>query len=124
MKLTHLFFALLVFLVAAATHAVSGDSGVGQFSMVNTSTTVPKQLTNVTMRVSSVTLIGKSSNQGAANAGSVFVGFSSTDGANVYEIASGTVHVFTPAPGRYLDLSTIYVDVANANDGLAIIWEN
>lgn len=121
MKTRHLLIALFALLITGAIYAANRTGG--QFSMVNSSTTVPKQLTNVTMYVRSVTFIGKSSNQGSANAASVFIGFSSTDGANVYEIQSGTIHVFTPPPGDSLNLADIYVDVVSANDGLAIIWE-
>lgn len=121
MKTKHLLVALTVLLLTTILYAANRTGG--QFCVVNTSTTVPKQLTNTTMYVRSVTFIGKPSNQGSANAGSVYIGFSSADGGNLYEITSGSVHTFTPPPGDSLNLAELYIDVASANDGLAIIWE-
>lgn len=95
-----------------------------QFSLVNASTTVPVQLTNNTaLMCNSFTIVGKSSAQGAVNAGSVFIGTSGTDGANCYEITSGTYHVFTAPRGQSFRLSDFYIDVTVANDGVCIIWE-
>lgn len=114
---------MAVMLVAMTIGAAAQSTTLNQFSVVNSSTTVPVVLTNqVKFMVTSFTIVGKASAQGSANVGSVFIGNSSTDGVNGYEIATGTTHVFSDPRGRMIDLNKIYVDVANANDGVTIFW--
>lgn len=103
--------------------AQAQQTTLNQFSVVNSSTTVPTVLTNrAKFMVTSFTIVGKASAQGSANVGSVYIGTSSTDGVCGYEIATGTTHVFSDPKGRAIDLNTIYVDVVNANDGVTIFW--
>jgi hypothetical protein len=106
---------------AAPLHAqIAGTS----FSVVNASTTVPVALTNnTTITANSITVIGKASAQGSANVGSVYIGFHSADGANCYEITSGSYHVFTAPRGNSYRLSTFYIDVVNANDGVTVMFQ-
>lgn len=116
--------AIVAITIGLSTSAFSQAIGIGQFAVINTSTTVPKQLTNSVVLAKRITFIGKSTHQGSGNAGTVWIGTSSVDGANCYDITSGTVHYFDPPfSGGYIDLSTIYVDVATANDGLVVIYE-
>lgn len=116
---------LSLFLVIAGT--ISGYSqaiGIGQFTVINSSTTTPKQLTNSVLLVQKFTVVGKSTYQGSGNSGSLWIGTSATDGINGYEVTSGSIHEFTPPQkGGWIDLSTIYFDVATANDGLYVIYE-
>lgn len=118
-----LFLSLLLLLLAAALPAGAQGVKVFQFAVANSSTTTPAQLTNAPLLATSFTIIGKASAQGAANAGSVYIGTSSVDGANHYEIASGTYHVFTAEKGQAFRLSDFYFDVTSANDGVCILWQ-
>lgn len=92
------------------------------FSVVNTSTTVPKQLTNATVYCTSFTIEGKAAAQGAANAGTLYLGMSATDGVNSYPILSGGIYMWNDPKGRQFDLSTLYIDVTSANDGVTVTY--
>jgi hypothetical protein len=95
-----------------------------QFSLVNASTTVPVQLTNnPAIMCNTFTIVGKVSAQGANNAATLYIGTSSTDGANGYAIASGETHVFVAPRGQSYRLSDFYIDVGSASDGVWIIYQ-
>jgi hypothetical protein len=93
-----------------------------QFSVINTSTTVPKQLTNATTYCTSFTIEGKASAQGLANVGVVYLGPSPLDGVNGYSIASGIIYAYSDPKGRNIDLSTFYIDVTSINDGVTVTY--
>lgn len=110
--------------IAGVTSGYSQAIGIGQFTIINSSTTTPKQLTNSVLLVQKFTIVGKSTYQGSGNVGTLWIGTSATDGINGYEVTSGSIHTFEPPfKGGWIDLSTIYFDVATANDGLYVIYE-
>lgn len=112
--------AMLALPEAQAQNAVKPQ----QFAVVNASTTVPVQLTNNTqITANTITVIGKASAQGSANVGSVYIGTSSADGANSFEILSGQIYNFTAPRGQSFRLSDFYIDVTSANDGVCIIYQ-
>ncbi len=116
--------ALLAALLAPAGALAQNVLVPKQFSVVNASTTVPVQLTNnPAVQCNTFTIVGKASAQGAANAATLYIGTSSTDGANGYAIDSGTTHVFTAPRGQSFRLSDFYIDVGAANDGVWIIYQ-
>lgn len=116
--------ALLAALLAPAGALAQNAVVTRQFAVVNSSTTVPVRLTSDTsIMANSFTIIGKASAQGSANAGTVYIGPSSTDGANGFEILSGQPYVFTARNGQSFRLSDFYIDVTSANDGVWIILQ-
>lgn len=116
--------AAIALFALGAVGAHAQAIGIGQFSVVNSSITVPKQLTNAVVLAKRITIIGKNVDQSGANAGDVYIGSSSSDGRNGYPVATGTTHVFEPPiSGGYIDLSTIYFDVTVANDGIWVMYE-
>ena len=56
-----------------------------------------------------------------ANTGSVYVGFSATNDAQLEELVPSEWLTLTPPAGEYLDLATIYVDAVTLGDGV-IFW--
>lgn len=116
--------ALLAALLAPAGALAQNAVVPKQFAVVNASTTVPVQLTNnVQIMCNTFTIVGKVAAQGANNAATLYIGTSSTDGANGYAIDAGTTHVFTAPRGQAYRLSDFYIDVGSANDGVWIIYQ-
>lgn len=99
-------------------------SVMGQFTMLNSSTSAPKQLTNAAIVATAITLIGNSAPQ-TANAGTVYVGYGiSTDALQPIAVASGQIVNLRLDEGRAnFVLSNIWFDVSVANDGLTILYD-
>lgn len=77
----------------------------------------PERLAAATTLVESVLLEGKNA-RGTNNTGSVFVGPSSTNDAQLLEIAPGeSIELKAPA-GKKIDLNLLYIDVATNADGI------
>lgn len=115
-------FCLLAFIVTVAAVA-QATFMFGAYTVVNSSTTAPIQLTNTTLKVRSVTLLGKKGPQ-TTNATTVFVGFTSGNGEQVLSIDPGSAIGMKSVDGlRSLSLSNIWFDVTTANDGLVVIYE-
>ena len=91
-----------------------------QYVRTNASTTVPVRLSATRKKIRCATLIGNNAYQ-TANTGTVNVGWSSANGEQSVAIASGTVYVLKSEPGEALDLFDVWLDVANASDGLVVI---
>ena len=112
-KLACLFLALTV---AASSAFLLG----GQFIVVNSSTTVPIKLTNVTFQVRQATLLGKKGPR-TDNAGDIYVSPISGDETQGFKIAPGEQAVISPPSGG-ANLSEWFLDVSVANDGVIIIY--
>jgi hypothetical protein len=121
MKMKVIAFVLLSSVIVTVGAVLSV---MGQFSMVNSSTTIPKQLTNSAVVATAVTLIGNSAPQ-TANAGTVYVGYGiSTDALQPIAVASGAIVNLRLDEGRAnFVLSNIWFDVSVANDGLTILYD-
>ncbi len=90
------------------------------FVKTASSTTVPVALTNTTFKVSRITLLGYKAEQ-TVNVGTVYIGNATNDGKQVYPLLSGESVVIDT--GEKQDISKIYIDVVNANDGVIVIYE-
>lgn len=121
MKMKVIAFVLLASVIVTVGAVISV---MGQFTMLNSSTTVPKQLTNSAVVATAVTLIGNSAPQ-TANAGTVYVGYGiSTDALQPIAVASGQIVNLRLDEGRAnFVLSNIWFDVSVANDGLTILYD-
>lgn len=95
----------------------------GQWVVVNSSAATPVQLTNSSLVVNSLTLIGKKSYQ-TTNTTAVYVGFSSANGEQGISIDPGASVVIKDVTGnRTLSVSNIWLDVTTANDGVVVIYD-
>ncbi len=65
-------------------------------------------------------IISGKKDQTTANTGIVYIGGSSTNGENMEEVLPGTPYFISAPAGGALNLADFYMDVATANDGLAI----
>lgn len=121
MKMKVIAFVLLASVIVTVGAVISV---MGQFSMVNASTSAPKQLTNAAIVATAVTLIGNSAPQ-TANAGTVYVSYGvSGNGLQAVPIASGQIVNLKLDEGRaFFVLSNIWFDVSTANDGLTILYD-
>lgn len=121
MKMKVIAFVLLASVIVTVGAVISV---MGQFSMLNSSTSAPKQLTNAAITATAVTLIGNSAPQ-TANAGTVYVSYGvSGNGLQAVPIASGQIVNLKLDEGRaFFVLSNIWFDVSVANDGLTILYD-
>ena len=95
------------------------DVTMVSFVRLNSSTTVPVRLTNGSVKFTRAWITGNKAAQ-TANTGTVYIGAASGDGNQSIGIATGArMELFAP-PGFHLDFFNIWLDVANANDGVAI----
>ena len=97
-----------------------------QFLKTNSSTTVPAQLSDTAKNFRTATMIACKSIAGptaGANTGRVQLGVSAVNNEQPIEFNPGDERVFHAAAGQMLDLSQYYLQVANANDGLVIIYQ-
>lgn len=121
MKMKVIAFVLLASVIVTVGAVISV---MGQFTMLNSSTSAPKQLTNAAIVATAITLIGNSAPQ-TANAGTVYVGYGiSTDALQPIAVASGQIVNLRLDEGRAnFVLSNIWFDVSVANDGLTILYD-
>ena len=97
-----------------------------QFLIQNSSTSVPKQISDTPKNFRTATLIACKSIAGptaGANTGVVQIGVSAANNEQPLEFSPGDERVIHAAAGQMLDLSQYYLQVANANDGLVIIYQ-
>ena len=97
-----------------------------QFLITNASTTTPKALSDVVKNFRTATMIACNNIGGpsaGANTGRVQIGVSSANNEQPIEFIPGDERVFHAAAGQMLDLSQYYLQVANAGDGLVIIFQ-
>jgi len=113
-------FILAVVFVAVVSAAFADLIIFGGFSTVNNSTTVPAQLTNTSVFVKGITLIGKHGR--TTNATTVWIGLSSTDGTQEYAVDPGAQVIINAQPLHWLDLSNWWYDVTTAGDGLTVFF--
>lgn len=66
--------------------------------------------------------VGGFSSAQTANTGSVYLGTTATDGEQPLEIKTGEWKELKAPEGAKLDLYDLYVDVANANDGVVVVY--
>lgn len=80
-------------------------------------TNTPEKVAASSTKVASVVFQGYKA-QGTLNTGNVYVGNSASDAVEPIAIVPGGSLTIDAPPGKYLDLSTFYVDVATAADGV------
>lgn len=117
-----LLIALLVLCLFAVAVIAQTIAGTGQLIVTNSDAAVPVAWTNAPTKVTRVTIIGKKAAR-TANTGTVYIGTSSANDSQVYEILTGTVHTLNARPGAFIDLSTWYLDVATVGDGIIILYQ-
>lgn len=109
---------LLATFLAAASAAYF--AAVGQFTVINTSTTTPVRFTNITFQVREATILGKKGPR-TSNVGDVYIGPTSGDDSQSFVVGPDAEVVLRAGEGG-LDLREWYLDVTTANDGLVIIY--
>ena len=80
-------------------------------------TGTPEALSATHVYAQSVELVAQKA-QGSANAGTVYVGWTSGNGEQDRPLAPGDTWVITAPDGKKLDLAEIYIDPANPGDGV------
>jgi hypothetical protein len=94
----------------------------GQLVVTNTSTTVPVALSSSVIKARSITIYAKQHYR-VENAGTVYIGFQSTNQNQFYQLTPGS-HLVLEAPIGYVyNLSTIYLDPDTANDGVVVNYQ-
>lgn len=80
-------------------------------------TNTPELMKASTGLVSSVVIQGYKA-QGTLNAGNVYIGSVVTDATDPIAIVPGGSLTIDAPPGKFIDLNTLYIDVATAADGV------
>lgn len=80
-------------------------------------TGTPELMKASTGLVSSVVIQGYKA-QGTLNTGNVYIGSVVTDAADPVAIVPGGSLTIDAPPGKFIDLNTLYIDVATAADGV------
>lgn len=119
MKRVMLILAMLAPFLALAEEQKVGS---GQIVALASATGTPVQFTNGTTWVRGFTVMGKKAVR-TDNVGTVYFGPTSANDTQPVPLASGEVAIFKAPPGTLFDLSTWYVDVTTANDGVVIIFQ-
>lgn len=79
----------------------------------------PEALTTTNLVHSVIIRAGRTAR--VANTSSVWVGTTSTNDAQLLELIPGATLTITAPPGKYIDLSTIYVDAVTLTDGVIYV---
>ena len=130
MKTTTMLLVAAFWLILSSFNVVKAAGSqpqVGnQFAMTVASSGTPAQLTNsTTLRARAITIKARK-DRGTANTGVIYIGWTSTNDAQLYVLASDGEVVITPPEGSngYLRLSDIYIDVVTNGDGVVVTWFN
>lgn len=97
-----------------------------QLLVTNSSPGTPKQLSSVAKNFRHATIIGCKSLNGPSagpNAGLVRLGLSAAANEQPLEFNPGDERSISTASNQMLDLSQYYLDVANAGDGVVILYQ-
>jgi hypothetical protein len=108
---------LLISLPAVAQQRV----GSGQMTIISAASGTPTAWTNAPTFVHKVTILGKKSAR-AANTGTVYIGPTSGNDTQPFEITTGAEVVLEAADGTLLNLADWYVDVVTNDDGVILIF--
>ena len=110
-------------LIAIVTAIAQTMVGLSQFVVVNPSTTVPIALTNSGpwSRAMQISLIGKKDNR-TANTSTVYIGGLSGNDSQPIEVPAGQAVGLVLPPNTMIDLSTLYLDVGTAGDGVMVLY--
>ena len=114
----------LCLLVPIAIAIAQSTFTFSEWVVVNSSTATPVQLTNSNLKVRSLTLIGKKTDQ-TTNTTAVHITFGdSANGNQGLTIDPGMgITIRSIDTGRAFFPSNIWLDVTTANDGLVIFYE-
>jgi hypothetical protein len=82
-----------------------------------TATNTPELVAASSTKVASVVFQGYKA-QGTLNTGNVYIGSVVTDATDPVAILPGGSFTITAPPGKFIDLNTLYIDVATAADGV------
>lgn len=116
-------YAIVAFLLLGLLFTVAQSiKGTGQFSKTVSATGTPEALTNATVLVKEVTFLGKSAPR-TDNTGDVYIGITSGDNTQAFKLPPGGEAVIrVQDPSGFINLSSWYVDVTTANDGVTVIY--
>lgn len=118
-KLLLLILALLALLTSA--HAQTRVA-FATLIVTNTSTTVPVQLVTTNLNIRSCTIYGLRSAR-VVNTGDIYLGTNPTNDYQFLKITTAAELVISMPPDRTFNLSSLYLDVVTANDGVVIIYQ-
>lgn len=93
-----------------------------EFVKTVASTGTPEALSSTAIYCTKVVIQGQSAVQ-TANTSTAYLGWTSTDGAQAFKVASDAVYVFVAAPGTKYNLANWYLDVGTNSDGVVVIYE-
>ena len=112
-------FIVPVIAIVAATLYV-----MAQFTVVNSSTSSPIQITNAPIQATAVTFIGLKAPQ-TSNTTTVWISYGqSANGAQTVRVNPGEIINATLDEGRaFFVLSNFWMDVTTANDGVTVLFD-
>jgi hypothetical protein len=111
--------------VTCVTPTGTGTTGTAPGSSVTirqgfktvAATGTPEAMVSTSTLVSSVVIQGYKA-QGTMNTGNVYIGGLVTDAVDPIAIVPGGSLTIDAPPGKYIDLASLYIDVATAADGV------
>lgn len=114
--------AIATILAAAIACIAQSVVRYGEFVKTNAAADPPEPLTTTNLLVNSVTLKGVKAAR-TANVGTVYIGFTTNNDAQAFQLTSGGEIVIQARSGFRLNLNQVYLDVVTAGDGVAVFYE-
>lgn len=112
---------VLALLTTAVSVVAQSPTQPAGFVKTVASTGTPEAVSSTNLFVRTVTFTGIKAAR-TANAGTVYVGFTSTNDEQFMSIASNGQLVMTAPEDRVINLKNIYIDVANNGDGVGVAY--
>lgn len=112
---------IIPLLIVTACMAEELRVGSGQIITISAATATPTVFTNANTWVRKVTIRGKKAAR-TNNTGTVYVGPTSGNDTQGFDIAAGGEAILEAAPGCLINLADWYVDVETANDGVMLVY--
>lgn len=119
---TKIAFATTAILVVFTSLLLAQNVKYGHFVKTVADTGTPEAITSTNLKCSSVTLLGIKAAR-TANAGTVYVGWTSANDSQFFPITASGEIVINAGDGRTINLAEIYVDVLNNGDGVGVYYK-
>lgn len=119
---TKLIVLSVAFLLLACAVISQTPVAIGQFVVVNANADPPIALTNTAIKATRLTLLGLKGNR-STNTSMVYVGYISNNNSQIIGILPGEPVSLLCEPGKAFVLSSIWLDVETAGDGVAVTYE-
>lgn len=93
-----------------------------QFAQTTTVAAGPTAIQSSPLYFRKATFVAQKDQAGTANAGTVKVGFSSTDSQQLFVMNPGDERTFEPPAGAKWDFHDMFLRVSNDGDGVAVLY--